>query len=256
MKRLILSTIFILFCTNLVHGVVGSPIALWSLESGAFTVDSEGGNTLTEGEAPDAETGDYKEGSSCADFTPAAEGGDSLYIADGDLDADFPLKNGVGTQKITFCCWCKFDTLPTNVNDYRILLYKLDTLQLAIRKHADTNTYFCFDYSTDGSSWEGVTYHASAVAVDTWYHFAFGMDSDGDYKMRIWDDTAQDSFGADIGDTASAFVPSNETLYISYPSTQGMDGLIDEVLIYDDYLDDSTIDQIREGKKSQVIIIQ
>ena len=89
-------------------------VALYKFESGALTTDSKGGNTLVlGGGSPVADAVDYKEGAACVDF----ELGDSDYytVADGDLDAAFPFKNGGSETAISVCFWVKI------INSYSFL---------------------------------------------------------------------------------------------------------------------------------------
>ena len=46
----------------------GNCVALWRFENGALTADSIGTNTLTDNNTVGTSTGDYKEGSACADL--------------------------------------------------------------------------------------------------------------------------------------------------------------------------------------------
>ena len=86
--------------------------ALWKLEDGALTADSQGTNTLTaSANPPTSDLVDFKEGAACGVFVNASH--QFLKIANASLDSGFPLKYGEDvTKKITACGWVKFGTLP------------------------------------------------------------------------------------------------------------------------------------------------
>ena len=97
-------------------------VALYNFENGALTTDSKGGNTLSVGgNSPTAVMVDYKQGLASCDF----EASNNQYwtIADADLDAGFPLKNGDAVGNISVCCWIKL----TGKNEYQTFYEKGDT---------------------------------------------------------------------------------------------------------------------------------
>ena len=77
----------------------------WRFESGAFTTDSSGnGNTLTDNNTVQADAVNYMEGAQSAYFSDA--NGEFFSRTDANLNADFPLKSGGGTD-IIVCFWIR-----------------------------------------------------------------------------------------------------------------------------------------------------
>ena len=77
-------------------------VALYRFENGALTTDTKGTNTLNvSGGSPEADTVNYQEGSASCLFDAAAH--DAFSIADGSLDAGFPLKDGDAVGDISVC---------------------------------------------------------------------------------------------------------------------------------------------------------
>jgi len=245
-------------------------IVLYRFESGALGIDSKGGNDLdVTGVA--AETTDYKEGAGCGDFE--ASESDHLFILDADLDAGFPLKNGDATKKISMCFWFKAESLPANEESiYLFSKYRYDwptdpatrhTWQVRLFSTAD-KTRLRVDLGIgNGSIGLPVTILADdltavQILAGRWYHLGIAYDDAHPETVvtRLWDDSDSVLYTNNDGDGWEG-----ENVYISdlpiaigglcsYPWptwSKHFDGLIDEMVIFNDVLTTSEIDQIRSG---------
>ena len=219
--------------------------ALWRLESGALTADSKGGNTLSNsGVAED--TVNFKEGA-CSGYFYRAEV-DRMLIADANLDAGFPLRSDAADTTFSFAVWVKLDEI--GINQY-ILLKSGSAGTRQMMLVIDSANKVTLYVSVDGTAWSGYA-HASALAVDTWYHIAVTHNhADHAYRIRIWDDTAGAILGVDkTGNTVNPFL-TNASFYLSYPSVSlAIGGNEDEIVAFNDVLSVAEIDDIRAGTYS------
>jgi len=221
--------------------------ALWRFEDGVLTADSKGGNTLTAGEAT-ANTTLYKEGGASAEFNDRF---DKFSIADADLDAGFPLKDGDSNKKFSIAFWARMTSLP-NTGEARncFMKYTAGEHCIIVKAHNFGGvTSFGFQISTDGISYDESYFHASAIAAEIWYHVSVTYQaSDGAYRIRVWDDDAQAILGVDKTGTAGDIHVDSAPVYISgVADNSTMLGQFDEMVIFDDVLTADEIDQIRAG---------
>jgi hypothetical protein len=230
-------------------GLDSDCVALWKLEEDALITDSIGSNYFSNVGTPTSELVDYKEGDGCASF----DGSSALKIVDGDLDTDFPLKNGDTNKKISVSCWVKFNTLPVG-GGTDFIISKWSSLP--------SSRSFCINiYETggsvhfrmslgynSGSSSDGYPDLSFAVQTGVWYHVgATYQDSDQAYKMRVWDDTSQVTH--DISGTASHAINVENAEFSLGRMYNGyyLYGLLDEVAVFKDVLTLDEIDAIRNG---------
>jgi len=225
--------------------------AWWRMESGAITTDSSGeDNTLTNNNStPSSAT--CKEGSASANFDGIDQ---SLSIADASLSTDFPLKSGDATKDISLCFWIRFDALPETSQEADLWCKYDDTgdnrsLAVAAYNSAGTTKFYGFFGYNNGESVDAVLFDA-AISAETWYHVTVTHEgSTRDYRIRIWDDTAQEQLAADkTGSLTNELSVRSAGVSIGCRSdgeSFPLDGLIDDVLVFDDVLTVSEIDQIR-----------
>lgn len=226
----------------------GNCVALWKFESGALTTDSIGTNTLTNNNTVLTSTGDYKEGSACANFEGTVSQ-DHFSIVDANLDAGFPLKSGDTNKKISVCGWFKADA----VDGSRGLFSKFSTIpaQRSLSIQVSSATFWAGIGYNSGADSEAL-YSGGTVTAGRWYHFGFTFDdSDKSWKFVVWDDTA----GSKVIDGSGT--ATNNINIEDGPVTIGavkgelptsfFDGLIDEVVVFKDILTAGEIDLIRAG---------
>jgi parallel beta-helix repeat protein len=233
-------------------GKVGNPQgtptlrAQWKMGAGALTADSIGNNTLTN-HGVTAEVGDYATtdgGASSGTFVAAD--GDYMDIADEDLDAAFPLKDGDTVKHIGLCLWFKPASLPSGGGQMQ-LAGKENSFDLYIQNGC---IRLHIQLTDPGSqSW---LYGPAISETDRWYHVGMTFrNSDHKWRLRMWDDTAGTvsetggTIGHDIGDHATPF-----TLGSYKSGGDYFDGLMDDVRVYSDFLTSSEIDGIRGSSSS------
>ena len=226
-------------------------VALWNMDAGGITVDAKGGNTLTDNNTCGTDGADYKQGDQCVDF----EAGQSefLGIADADLDAGFPLKNGDSVKKISVCQWVKFESI--NANRPLVAKYnKQDGKRTLIIQlvAADEKIYLHIGIAP-GTSLESIAY-GTACVTGRWYHVGVTLDGVAKtYRIRIWDDTAGALLDSDTAGTATNEINVEDAPFEigSYWSTSSRttyaDQRMDEVVIFKDILTAAEIDEIRQG---------
>jgi len=264
MKRLlILFFVFLLLCSvslgaNDFSGD-GNCVALWRFEDGALTADSIGGNTLTNNNGVTADAVNYREGAAAGDF----EMNSSQYmsIADADLDAGFPLKNGDANKKISVCCWFR----PESHGSGRYLFTKYNTntgeRSLLIEVYGtDIRVYIGYN---GGAGAEALTILNLNTVATQWYHIGFTFqDSDKSYRIRCWDETGSSVVEVTGNSTNNINVESAAVAIGAVANPAGyFDGIIDRMVVFNDILTAGEIDQIYEGTygaaehRGQVIII-
>jgi len=232
-----------------------SCVALYTWEDGAsFLLDQKGGNDLSnDGVVSDA---DEKEGTYSALFTAAGQ--DYCGIVDASLDAGFPCKKDSGVFDFSFCSWFKLTSLPAASN-FRNIVWKYlpNNLQFMITCYNDAgNTKLNFGVSSNGTSWTGGVLHASALAINTWYHLGVTWNNATKaYRVRIWDDTAGAILGSDAaGNFGAGIANLAGNVNFGYPSAGNtMDGRMDESIFFNTSLSQAKIDRIRAGTYSGVI---
>jgi chitodextrinase len=220
-------------------------VALWSLEDGALTTDSIGSNTLTNSGVT-SDTTNYQEGSGAADF----EFGDSdeMSIGDGSLDSGFPLKSGDTNKKISVCCWIK----PESLASYRWLVSKYDYTN-AKRSFAvaldESGHLGLFTGYNSGGSYEG-HWSTSTLSTGSWYHIAVTYDdSDRSWRLRAWS-AGSSSIVVDLSGTKTNNINIEDADWVIGNvdnATAYYDGVIDEVVVFNDILSSGEIDEIREA---------
>lgn len=214
-------------------------VALYQFEPENLTADSRSTNVLTNYGGTSEEV-DYKEGSGCARLIRSES--DYLMRTDADLTSDFPFKVGTSNNTVSICCWVKFSTLNdaahlvskySGNNSWRsfALLYKNSSNNINARINTD---YF---------------EHESSIQTDRWYHIGMALDNGNLLLIRIWDDVAQSILGTDLSTIPASNVAEAAPLIIGneYEGDNKFDGLIDEVVIFNDLLTADEIDQIRQG---------
>ncbi len=219
-------------------------VALWKLDSNAS--DAKGGNHLTPVNAPTYDSGDKKEGSHCADL----EHGSVQYftIADADLDAGFPGKNGTSEQSFSICFWAKLESLGIYQGFIDKLAASANVFSVYLRSANQLRFIIGYNNGVNQSLLEFGTNPSTGI----WYHIAVVYDhTDNSMKIRVWDDNA----GALLDDNAEGTAdgdmsPDTADLEVgryNKSDSYTFDGKIDEVVIFNKALTDNEIDLVRAG---------
>lgn len=221
-------------------------VSLWRMESGALGADSKGSDTLTENGSPTA-SGTCKEGSSSLEVS-----GTNQYLSrtDSALTSGFPLKSGTSNKTISVCGWF----YPHAVGARQIFSKYAATTggrSFAIVIVTATNQFgFRLGYNS-GNSYEDIFIAQGTFTCTTnrWYHFGITyQDSDKSFRIRIWDDTAQQVYEY-AGNTTNNIYLCTQDICVGTRSdgSEDFDGLIDELVVFKDVLTAAQIDAIRNG---------
>jgi hypothetical protein len=225
-------------------------VALWRFEPTHLTVDSRSTNGLTNNGAQD-EALDFREGAGCANFKAGES--DWMTIDDDDLSSNFPTKNGGAKRDISVCFWMKPRAFPYGGTMICKYLPATEDRSWRLFTEGSTNAYLSLSLGTGtGASFKKYDFSDpnQLFPAGHWYHVAFTYrDVDRTYHVRMWDATAGvlrlDKTGVAtfrIAVTEAPIVLGNVPM-LSY----NYDGLLDEMVVFNDVLTTPEIDQIRLG---------
>jgi len=229
-------------------------VALWKFENNTLVVDSIGSNDL-ENNGVTVQTGDFKEGAGCADFKVGQS--DWMSIDDADLSAKFPTKSGGGSVQMSLCFWMKPRGFPfgsTMISKY--LMLTDDRSWRVFMRATGSNGYLKLALGkAGGDNFDEYKFDAPEQQFprDRWYHVAFTYkEADRSFHVRVWDDTAGIVLYDHVGIAASRMAVTDAPLILGgIPlRSEYYDGLLDEVVVFDDILTTQQIDQIRQGSYS------
>ena len=222
-----------------------------SIGSHVFSTDANG--TEPTMAIPTADTVNYKEGISSLFMDSYDFDASGLEILDANLNAGFPLKNGDTNKKISVCFWIKPDRFSLWDGWYKTYFSKGEdfdndkrSFEVGVFNSSGTH-YPAIRVSSNGTIYT-VYLHGTALALNTWYHFAATYEV-GAYRLRIWDDTAGAILGNDAtGVAIEAFVGTGP-LWIGIPTIvqRTLSGRLDELVVFDSVISVETIDAIRNG---------
>jgi len=225
--------------------------------------DSSGNDQDFSGDV-DSNTVDFQQGDGCAEFDCMGKYAVGNYInrADVDLSADWPIKQTfAGTVKFSFCAWFKPDLLPTSTtgDQIRALFGKYNSNAgergIALTEFwDDSKACLRFYKGWDSGGSQELTLHTTALVSGQWYHIGLTYDdTDHSVVMRLWDETAGTVTA--VTDTHTNAMDPNgcsKPVYIGQLQlTAGQyyefDGLMDEMVFFNDILTADEIDEIRLG---------
>jgi len=214
--------------------------ALWKFENGALTTDSKGANTLTAVNTPTADTAIYKEGAAATNLAVASH---QFYkIADANLAAGFPLKNGDTTKLITVCLWVR----PTSLSGWRALVGKpsYGATSSAVGLEMIGATLYLKYNGSDIST--GLT-----LAINNYYHIGLAIDGvnktvylrvvkDSDGSVQVWNYTPAAVMNIGTTEWRIGAYTDNDANYT-------FDGKLDEVVVFNRILFPGEMTAIRNG---------
>ena len=215
-----------------------------------LVVTNKGTNTLTNNGA-DEENAIIAEGAQSAKFVAASH--DYMAIADADLDAGFPWRynDGAGAEK-TFSIFLRLylNSLP-GASEWQTIISKLaypTEMVFAPQVH-DSKLEFVMGYN-NGESTEEIAF-GTAFQTGRWYSIGVTYNADDyGYRIRIYDHTAEDFLDSDsTGNFANATFLDNAPLSIGRNTGQAeyLNGVLDEIAVFNRVLSVSEIDDIRAG---------
>jgi hypothetical protein len=227
-------------------------VAVWNHDDGALTADSKSTNTLTNTNVV-ADTVNHRQGDASGDYEQTTLAAHQT-IADADLSATFPLKNGDTNKKISVCFWMKAESVPASTKPF-LIFEKQDTNKKTFDVHIGSTTESNYVIAAigynSGYSWEALS-SGAAIVAGRWYHVAFTYrNSDKAWRFRIWDNTAEALVSTVSGTATNNIVVTDAVVELGgVPQLDGSynyDGLLDEVVVFNDVLTPDQIDWIRTG---------
>ncbi|MCK5612125.1 hypothetical protein KAR91_60195, partial [Candidatus Pacearchaeota archaeon] len=222
-------------------------VALYKFEdTPGFVADSIRDNDLTNN-GPEEENTVVFEGAQSAKFIRVNS--DQFYISDADLDDDFPMKNG-GTGKTYTICG-------------RVYLNSITATHYIMSKYVGAGPFsLSFDSSGYLRLWHqtgGYKPFGTVCQTGRWYSFAVSYnDTDYSYRIRIYDHTANDFLGPDAtGDMGGT--PTLTTAQLAWggraDNQDYLDGYLDEIVVFNRWLESYELDTIREKNFSPPLVI-
>ena len=228
------------------NNVTGSDVyAAWCFDNDA--TDDIGSNDLTEDNSPIYSTSGIKEGTHLIWFVGSDN--TSAHINDADLDAGFPGKDGVSEQDFTMTAWVK-----ATATGYFDIVGKYDQTndERSWRFYLNNNKFEFTVGHTNGADNTTIQW-STTVSTSKRYHVACSYNATDNYmKLRVWDDTTKavvnttGTAGADMS-SSNATLWFGSTNQIDTGTDNTMTGQLDEVLVFNSFLSDDDIDDVRSG---------
>jgi len=185
---------------------------------------------------------DYKQGSCSARAVLANT--DRFYITDANLDSGFPLKSGESNKTFSIAFWFYLESV--GIGQWFPSKYASGNFSFIVQ--ILTSNKLNFQWSSNGSSADSSKTHDSTLSINTWYHVACTYDeSDDSFRIRIWDDTAEEILGTDLTGTGGDIYIGTALFRVGTGSSSSPDGNIDELVVFDRVLSVADIDAVRAG---------
>jgi hypothetical protein len=222
-------------------------VALWRFEEGHLREDSIGTNLLANHNGVTTDPVAY-EGVSSARFV--RDKVQYLSIPDANLSPDFPLKSGDTNKKISVCVWVRMETSTQQFLFAKDGLPGGNSFVLAIQDAAGTRYATIRQGHNNGVVYEQALLLSLPLVAGEWYHLAGTYnDADRSYRIRVYDpvtDMAYERTGTFLNNISvtNADVRIGGTLP---SSVYYANGLLDEMVVFNDILTAAEIDQIRQG---------
>jgi len=223
-------------------------VALWKFENGALTVDSKGTNTLTNYDFVAANTSEYREGTASVRFDFSQT--QYLAMTDAALSSGFPFKSGQSNNQMSMCFWVRVSTL----NRWQGIVGKYDGAgsKRTFLMGVDTSNRLGLSIGYNSGVDFQWTPHLTPIAQNRWYHVGITYNAaDKSYRIRIWDETAGQLLGGvertGIGTATISVTDARLAMGAFSDGNYLLDGLVDELVVFNDILTPQEIDQIRQG---------
>ena len=239
-------------------GIAGDADCLgyYLFESGALTTNSAGceGVTCTNtlditGGSPVVSTGsqwtDFVEGAGSVDYE---HDDNDYYGITGTVD-----NYGIASSnEFSITAWVKLESSETD-RGYIMIKAAADKKMLVLGVNGAGKAFFNYD-EDDDDTYDGPITHGSTTTDGQWYFVAFtwdGTDS-GAYRLHVYGHTEASTIGADLTGTVTLTNLDQDANWIwGGQAGYSVDGLMDEVTVWDRALSTTHIDQIRAGTYGQ-----
>jgi hypothetical protein len=217
--------------------------ALWRFENDL--TDSQGGNHLTDVNPVAFTAADKKEGSYAADFEK--DNSEYAYRPDANLDAGFPFKNGDAAKKIAVCFWIK----PESYQYPGYIFAKFDTAgnrrSFAVARYgARIRVYSGYNGGASNEYFEADLF----MSNNEWYHI--GVSFDGLNKagvIRLFRASNETTYSWPFNFVNETHVADADLTAASrHGGGNYYDGLLDELVVFNDLISVEEIDAIRRGE--------
>jgi len=233
-------------------------LGLYRLENGALGTDSKGTYDMADWPAAaSADTVNYQEGAASGDFEDAGAGnGDGLRIEVSSLPATWPFSDDLLGG--TICAWFRLESDTGQLmmltgsfaalDGYRNMYLGVVTSSLVVRLTISNNGGLSGGTMTADSSRTlstGVWYHVAASyngANDAWHIRLYDTSN-----TTVYDDTNTYPSSLNVGTGGTPYWTIGTGYWTNSAYDYAWDGLIDEVVIFDDILSNDEIDQVRAG---------
>jgi len=227
-------------------------VAWWRFETTKLGADTVGTNVLTNVGAT-AFTADKKEGDSSVDLESTQ--GDYLWIPDANLSADFPFSGPSAPKALSVAYWMKLESLPlagTTSDPFS----KTDSTNLKISITHMVNEVGMVGFlagRNNGTNYQVIMSAASErVTTGKWYHVVMTYkDSDRSYRINVWDADTATLVTNKTGTTTNTLSVTDAGVGVGARCDAAQphyfDGLLDEMVVFNDVLTEPEIAQIRAG---------
>ncbi len=226
-------------------------VALWRFENGALTVDSIGGNTLTNNNGVTANLVDFKEGSASADFLSASS--KSFQINDSDLDDGFSFKGNDTNKEISVCSWFKAQSFPGIFNGL-FSKYDIGNNKRSLQISVKNDGRFTVNIGISAGASAETIYSGGSLYTGMFYHYGFTYrHSDKSWQIVVWDDTAQFNVIYAFGSSTNTINIEDAAVSIGAAALrngipeQFWNGEIDRTVVLKDILTLDEMNSIRVG---------
>lgn len=230
-------------------------ISVLRFEDGALAYDTQQDDTwLTAAATPVADTSNYKEGAASVDLE--YDDGDYFYCVDGQLPANFPWANGDSVKTGSVCFWTRGESSLYTRNPIvfgkhesgkgSVTIGFLGQISANVAKAQVRCGY------NSGADYEDFD-HGSDLTFDgtTWYHVGVVIDGVNKTLFIKITDASLNQVGSNINTSITNEVNVENGRFcvgrIWGSTTVNFDGLIDELVVFDDLLTEDEIDQIAAG---------
>ncbi len=225
------------------YGADANCVAHWPFDSDDPAADDIGKNAWTASTGLMLDTTNYQTGTAAMRDTVSTSYG--ARLADADAGADFPLKVGDATKKISVCVWVR----PVAINSAWPIFAKYATLKntILISMAAPSKKPALYVGYNSGSSWEPLQADNPVFVEGRWYHLGVTYDdSDKSYRIRCYDQTAAAVYEK-TGNATNNINIEDSSYQIGQNVAGYTYGAIDELVIFKDILTADEIDAIRSG---------
>ncbi len=227
-------------------------VAWWRFETTKLGADTIGTNVLTNHGAT-AFTTDVKEGDSSLDLELSE--GDYLSIPDANLSSDFPFSDASAPKTISVAYWMKLETMPlfgTTADAFSKIDGTNDKITITHMVSVTGQVGFLVGWNNGANYKAHWTALTETVSAGKWYHVVMTYrDSDKSYRINIWDEDAGALLSDTTGTTMYHISITDADVCVGGRadelSRHFFDGLLDEMVVFNDILTTAEIAEIRAG---------